>query len=87
MQSLAFIKQARILVSKIEKQQLAVGSSTEDREQAKSEIQKELNQLFSGLQNPTLPSASKLKDLATAAGFTIPQRAASTIQQAEAYWN
>jgi len=86
MESRAFIRQAGVLSNKIQKQQLEVGTQA-DREQAKVDIQKELNQLFSGLQNPTLPSASKLKDLAASAGYSVPPRAASLIQQAESYWD
>ena len=49
-------------------------------------IQKEINQTFQGLQNPTLPSAGKLHFEALAAGYQVDQRVTNRLQQAETCW-
>ena len=50
------------------------------------DTQKDINQLFIGLQNPTLPSAHKLRDVAIAAGFTVDQRVQDRLARAESMW-
>lgn len=66
MQSMAFIEQANKLTARI------VNMSSYD-ETYRQQLQKEINQLFSSLQNPTLPSAYRLRDAALRAGFQVSQ--------------
>lgn len=70
MESRAFIKAAAELMLTIENNRQFIGTSSELQEQRES-VQKEINQLFSGLQNPTLPSAFKLRDTAERNGFHV----------------
>lgn len=35
--------------------------------------------MFIGLQNPTLPSAYRLRDAAIAAGYTVPEKVKQTL--------
>lgn len=76
MESRAFIKQAATLIDKLNKE---VASDTLPDEAT----QKEVSQLFSGLQNPTLPSAYRLRDAATAAGYTVSQAVLQRLAQFE----
>jgi len=66
MESRAFIKHAATLIEKIN----ANPAATVDDETGNA-VQKEINQLFSGLHNPTLPSAYRLRDAAQAAGYSV----------------
>lgn len=50
-------------------------------------LQKDINAAFSGLQNPTLPSAEKLRDEAVAAGFTVNPLVAQRITQSQYAWS
>lgn len=77
MESRAFIKYAAVAMKKI------VVSDPE----AKPAVQKEINQLFVGLHNPTLPSASKLRDVALRNGYTVDAKVQHRIQAAEQHWN
>ena len=70
MQSQAFIKAAATLIAKIEASQHTFGTQ-EDLRNQRDGLQKEIGQLFSGLQNPTLPSAYRLRDAALRAGFHV----------------
>lgn len=85
MHSQSFIKAAGSLIERI---RLAdIGSDTIDEENAKRDaIQKDINQMFSGLQNPTLPSASRLREVALANGFSVDQRVQQRLDQAERFW-
>jgi hypothetical protein len=78
MESRSFIKKANSLIEEIK--------DDVEREQGQY-LQREVNQLFSGLQNPTLPSAGKLRDVALDAGLQIDQRVLQRIQQAENLWS
>ena len=62
------------------------GYTEEEMKAAKLEVQKELNQLFTGLQNPTLPSAYKLRDAAVANGFAVEPKIQHRLQQADGMW-
>lgn len=62
MDSRLFIKSAGPLIDR-------VADAGADR----AAVQKEVTQLFSGLQNPTLPSAYKLRDAALANGYTVAE--------------
>lgn len=70
MQSTMFIKQANELATKI-RTGISPMASVEEEQAWGNGIQKELNNLFSGLANPTLPSAFQLRDVALDNGFTI----------------
>jgi len=78
MESRAFIKHAAVLIEKINTLNVP-GVAVEQKE----EVQKEINQLMSGMQNPTLPSAYKLADVATQAGYTISPAARAKLEQVE----
>lgn len=84
MESRKFIAAAGLLMLAIKDTASTDGiiapSETQDKV---SENQRELNNLFSGLQNPTLPSAFKLRDLALEYGYTVPQRALDMLRPAE----
>ncbi len=74
MESRLFISEATALREEIKKFREAYLSPEEELAQG-SALQKRLNFLYGGLQNPTLPSAYKLRDVATEAGFFIePKR-------------
>ncbi len=80
MESRAFIRNAANLMVRVR----AVTALTE--QDVRSQVQKEVNQLFQGMQNPTLPSASRLRDAVLNAGLTVPPSVAARLQQAEAAW-
>lgn len=46
-------------------------------------VQKELSQMFSGLQNPTLPSAYRLRDAALANGYAVHPQMLQKLAQFE----
>lgn len=74
MESTAFIREAKELIEDIKSFQLAYLSPEEEMAQGTA-LQKRVNQSFAGLQNPTLPSAYKLRDAALGAGFFVePKR-------------
>lgn len=72
MESRAFIKAATSLIAKIGEVRTMEGivSPAETRSQREN-VQKEISSLFSGLQNPTLPSAYKLRDAAQEEGYAL----------------
>lgn len=84
MESRAFIKAADTLAVKIVAAQHYIGGFDEIKSNSDS-IQRELNQLFAGLQNPTLPTAFRLRDIAYRNGFYIDQRALARLKDFE-YW-
>ena len=71
MDSRLFIKAAAPLITRIE----TMGDSAEDR----ASVQKEVSSLFSGLQNPSLSSAYKLRDAALAAGLQVSAKVLAEI--------
>jgi len=80
MESRTFIKHAQALIKAIDDNALlasTVGAGQDDR----TRLQKEVNQLFAGLQNPTLPSAYQLRDAALQHGFTVDNRVLYRIGQ------
>jgi hypothetical protein len=86
MQSLAFIKQAKVLTDKLNAFNAVVVPAEEELEQGAA-LQKEINQLFQGLQNPSLPSASKLATLVQESGFQLDAKVRHRIEQAESFWS
>jgi hypothetical protein len=85
MESRVFIKTATALVQRIKDHALLAATVKEDREEGEA-IQKALNTAFSGLQNPTLPSAYKLRDVALDNGFYVNPLVQHRLQQAESCW-
>lgn len=71
MDSRLFIKAAGPLIARIE----SLGQSGEDQ----ATVQKEVHQLFGGLQNPSLSAAYKLRDAALAAGLTVAPKVLAEI--------
>ena len=73
MESRSFIKAATQLIKEIEDNRLV--ESVRDHSQGgpdpRVKIQREINRVFSTLQNPTLPSAYKLRDAAVANGYQV----------------
>ncbi len=78
MESRAFIKVATSLIERLK--QTPAHSATREEEQV---MQKEVNQAFVGLQNPTLPSAYKLRDAALAAGYNVSHQVQQRLSQFE----
>ena len=74
MESTVFIKEAKSLIEEIKMFNL-VSMSYEEEQEKGSALQKRISNAISGLQNPTLPSAYKLRDESLRAGFYIdPKR-------------
>jgi hypothetical protein len=82
MQSLAFIKAAGILISKINTNRHLIGTAVELHTQREA-VQKEVAQLFAGLQNPTLPSAYRLRDTALRNGFLVDAKVQQNLAKYE----
>lgn len=74
MESRGFIKEATVLIEDIKTFQVSFLSSDDEMVQGTA-LQKRIANAFGGLQNPTLPSAYKLRDAALGAGFFVePKR-------------
>ena len=74
MESRAFIAEATTLIGEIKIFQAAYLTPEDEMAQGTA-LQKRITQAFTGLQNPTLPSAYKLRDAALGAGFFVdPKR-------------
>lgn len=86
MESRQFIKAAAALTQRIKDNELVAGVSGNQNREEDNAIQKELNAAFQGLQNPTLPSAYKLRDVALDYGFMVDQRVQGRLQQGESLW-
>lgn len=82
MESRAFIRSAAEVIKKIEDGQNTIGTAEELRAQREA-TQKEVSQLFMGLQNPTLPSAYRLRDVALRAGFYVDPKVQHRLTQFE----
>ncbi len=82
MESRAFIVEAQGLIKEIQAFQAAYLSLEEEQTQGHA-LQKRLNQSFAGLQNPTLPSAYKLRDAALSAGFGVDPKRLHLLAQFE----
>jgi hypothetical protein len=88
MESRVFIREAAVLIIDIENylSLQAVRQVTENTELA-HDLQTRINQLFSALQNPTLPSAETLRTKAVAAGFTVSNKVSNEIDKYNTYWD
>lgn len=75
MESRMFIRAAQALIGDIN-----VNAMTGEDD---AHIQKEVVRLFGGLQNPTLPSAFKLRDVALRNGIALPPQLLQRLQQGE----
>lgn len=85
MESRTFIRIATSLRADIAA--FAQSNLSQEETQAQGQaLQKDINAAFSGLQNPTLPSAEKLRDEAVAAGFTVNPLVSQRISQAQNAW-
>ena len=82
MESRAFIKAAAILIEKIEVARDTLSTSDEQRA-TRDTLQKEASQLFGGLQNPTLPSAYRLRDIALRNGYFVDPKVQHRLAQFE----
>jgi hypothetical protein len=85
MDSRLFIKAAVALIQRIKDHVLLSETVKEDREEGEA-IQKAVNNAFMGLQNPTLPSAYKLRDVALEHGFFVDPRVQHRLTQGEDCW-
>ena len=74
------------MVARIKNEKNQDLSGVGGEQQMKDATQKDINQLFSGLQNPSLPSATRLRDVAVSNGYTVDPRVQNRLQQAESYW-
>ena len=82
MESRVFIRYAAGLIKVIEDTHDTIGTAVELREQ-REEVQQDINQLFAGLQNPTLPSAFKLRDAALRNGFQVNPKVLNDLSRFE----
>ena len=80
MESRTFIKEAATVMKQIEQQKIYSITRGVDANSA-SNIQRQLDILFGSLQNPTLPSASRLMESALDAGYTVDRRVQQRIRQ------
>ena len=82
MESRFFIKTAGELIKKIKESQQTLDTPEALRVQREA-LQKDINQMFIGLQNPTLPSAYNLRDAALRAGFFVDPKVINRLSQFE----
>ncbi len=74
MDSRVFIKEAAVLMEDVKSFQASFLTPEDEMAQGTA-LQKRIASAFTSLQNPTLPSAYKLRDIALGAGFFIePKR-------------
>lgn len=86
MESRNFIRAAAQLTIRIKDLQLAEATGIIVSDDSRAEVQKDITQVFVGLQNPTLPSAGKLCDLAWQSGYQVDPKVQHRLQQAESMW-
>lgn len=78
MESRAFIKTATSLIERVTN--TPAHHATREEEQA---LQKKINQAFIDLQNPTLPSAYRLRDAALKNGYSVSSQVQQRLAQFE----
>lgn len=78
MESREFIKMAAALIERVTN--TPAHQATREEEQA---LQKKVNQAFMDLQNPTLPSAYRLRDAALKNGYTVSSQVRHRLAQFE----
>lgn len=79
MESRAFIRTAGALITRLKD---TVVLNDEER----GALQKDIQQAFQSLQNPTLPSATNLAESAINHGFVVDPKILHRLTQAEAVW-
>ena len=82
MESRAFIRAANTLAKQVRDyrtKEVVLGSNGQQRQA----LQKEINSLFSALQNPTLLAAANLRDVAIDADFRINPAVMTRLRQGE----
>jgi hypothetical protein len=85
MESRAFIRAANTLAKQVRDyrtKEVVLGSNGQQRQA----LQKEINSLFSALQNPTLLAAANLRDVAIDADFRINPAVMTRLRQGEQMW-
>ena len=85
MESRAFIRAANTLAKQVRDyrtKEVVLGSNGQQRQA----LQKEINSLFSALQNPTLLAAANLRDAAIDADFRINPAVMTRLRQGEQMW-
>lgn len=85
MESRAFIRAANTLAKQVRDyrtKEVVLGSNGQQRQV----LQKEINSLFSALQNPTLLAAANLRDVAIDADFRINPAVMTRLRQGEQMW-
>lgn len=85
MESRLFIKAATALSTRIRDSALLAAIGKEDPSETDA-IQKQIHAAFGGLQNPTLPSAYNLRDVALEHGYSVDPRVQHRLTQAEQVW-
>jgi len=85
MESRQFIATSASLIRRIKDQDLLISTVGDNQEEGDS-IQKGIHAAFLGLQNPTLPSAYKLRDVALQHGYTVDTRVQHRLTQGESCW-
>lgn len=85
MESRAFIRSANTLIRNIKDINLveSVRDTSTGGPDPRHALQKEINQLFAALQNPTLPTAYKLRDAALENGFSVDHKVQHRLSQFE----
>lgn len=86
MESRVFIKSANQLISRIKDAALLAVVGNVDSSET-NDIQRQIHTAFQGLQNPTLPSASKLIEVATEHGYEVDVRVLHRVAEAERCWS
>lgn len=81
MESRQFIKAVKALISRKD-----ISLNQDQSEELRQEVQKEIDHLFQVLQNPTLPSAGKLRDWALENEFRVNNNTLHRLAQAESMW-
>ena len=85
MESRAFIRAANTLAKQVRDyrtKEVVFGSNGQQRQA----LQKEINSLFSALQNPTLLAAANLRDVAIDTDFRINPAVMTRLRQGEQMW-
>lgn len=82
MNSVNFIREAAQLIKEIRDHQVVADFQEYDERMRNAQsLQKRINSAYSGLQNPTLPSAFRLRDVARDAGYQVDSRVLQRLSQ------
>lgn len=82
MNSVTFIREAGQLIKEVRDFQVVADfQDYEERMRNAASLQKRVTNLFSGLQNPSLPSAFRLRDAAINAGMQVDSRVIQRLAQ------